>query len=458
MKKRAKLLVLVLLFCLLLPVSTVRAIEFNNGYIISDMDLFDHQSMTLSEIQTFLEKQNGTLDTFQTLNVDGKMSSAAEIIWQASQDHRINPKFLLVMLQKEQSIVQAPDPTQKQYDWAMGYGVCDACDPDDPGLLIFKGFSTQVDRMAARNRWYADNSVTETWLRQPGNVYKIDGHDVYIVNQATANLYNYTPHIHGNYVFWRIWNGWFTQKYPDGSLLQAEGESGVWLISNGKKRPFFSKSALISRYDIHNILIVSKTELDKYEVGHPIKFSNYSLLETEMGNVYLLVNDELRKFESGDVLRTIGYNPEEFETISLEDFSNYEIGVPITMKSAYPMGALLQNSETGAVFFVQDGKKSPIVTKDILLVNYPMYHLTPVSAEELEKFETIDSVKIKEGSLVMTSESPVVYVVSDGKVRPIVSGDVFVRLGYKWANIKVVSQKSLKNLMLGSSVDLEFKN
>ncbi len=455
MKKVAIIALLCLMIGVLLPGRYVLAVNFDNGYIISDSDLTDNNSMTLNEIQNFLQRRNGTLGAYQAIDTDGQKKTAAEIIWDAAQKYQINPKFLLVMLQKEQSLVEDSSPTQKQYDWAMGYGVCDSCEMGDPGLLLFKGFATQVDRTAWRNRWYIETN--EGWLKRPGNIYKIDGYDIYIVNQATANLYNFTPHIHGNYNFWKIWNEWFSQKYPDGSLLQAQGESGVWLIQNGSRRPFFSKSALVSRYNLKNIITVSKIELEKYEIGRPIKFSNYSLLITPMGNVYLLIDDQLRKFESQEVIRTIGYNPEEFQELSLDDFGDYELGEPITMESAYPMGALLQDKTTGGVFFVQDGKKYPIITKDILLINYPEYHITSVMPEELDKFARFDPVKIYDGILVRTSTQPTVYVISDGKKRPIVSGDVFERLGYKWGNVKIVSEKSLSNLPLGGFVDLDFK-
>ncbi|MBT5338353.1 hypothetical protein HN858_00155 [Candidatus Falkowbacteria bacterium] len=456
MKKLKNLIILSLVLSLFIPYSPVLAIEFNNGYIISDSDLTDAYSMSLNDIQEFLDRRNGTLDTYRALDENGVDKSAAELIWQASIEHQINPKFLLVMLQKEQSIVEDDTPTQKQYDWAMGYGVCDACDPDDPGLIIFKGFATQVEMMASRNRWYIES--TEGWLRKAGQTYTIDGHQVYMVNQATANLYNYTPHIHGNYVFWKIWNNWFTQKYPDESMLQAEGEAGVWLIDNGVRRPFFSKSALISRYDIANVISVSKAELEKYEIGHPIKFSNYSILETPMGNVFLLVDNELRKFADAEVLRLLGYNPEEFEFLSLSDFAKYDLGEPITMQSAYPTGSLLQNNQTGGVYYVQDGLKHPIITKDILKLNYPQYNLTQVSPEELSKFPNQDPVKLKNGILVKAESGSAVYVISNEQKRPIVSGSVFEKLGYRWENVHIVDEKSLSNLELGAVVDLDFKN
>mgnify|MGYP000132608367 CR=1 FL=1 len=53
-----------------------------------------------------------------------------------------------------------------------------------------------------------------------------------------------------------------------------------------------------------------------------------------------------------DLLIKYGANVEE------KDLELYRIGANITLSSAYPTGALLQDNSTGAVFYVQDGKLS----------------------------------------------------------------------------------------------------
>lgn len=445
-----------LILAMTVPFSASQAAVFDNGYIIGDGDLVDYASMTTEEIELFLREKSGKLAERLLADKNGNIKTAAQIIYEAAQEHLINPKFLLVMLQKEQSLIEDSTPSQKQLDWAMGYGVCDRCDPDDASLLLFKGFGVQVDRAAGVQRWYLDNKNL-SWLKQMGKTYTIDGHKVTIANQVTANLYNYTPHIQGNYNFWKIWNGWFSQKYPDGTLLQAEKEPGVWLIENGIRRPFYSKSALVSRFDLKKIILVSRNELEKYESGAPIKYANYTVLTGPDKSVYLLVNNTLRKFESQEVLRTIGYNPEEFQALAESEMKYYNVGEPITMASAYPTGALLQDKKTGGVFFVQDGKKAPLITKDIMNVNFQRFTVTPVSPEELDKFETIDSVKLRDGEIVKTKESSSVYIISNGLKMPVSSGDDYEKLGYKWENLIVVDEKTLSNIPMGNYLNLDFK-
>lgn len=450
----ATLIIAILAFGAVLP--SVLAADFDNGYIISDLDLTSYDSMTLAEIQSFLENRGGTLGRFMAADYNGVIKSAAEIIYQAGQTYKINPKFLLVMLQKEQSLVEDANPSQSQYDWAMGYAVCDDCSVADPGMLLFKGFGLQVDKTAGAQRWYIDNT-NNGWLKTVGKTYTIDGQTVTIHNQATANLYNHTPHILGNYNFWKVWNSWFSQLYPDGTLLQIDGEKSVWLLQEGLRREFKSKSILMSRYDMNKVIVVGKNELEKYAIGAPIKFANYSLLQTPDKNVYLLVDNQLRQFASKEVIRKIGYNPEEFEPITLEDLNLFQLGEQITVETVYPSGKLLQDNKTGGVFFVQDGKKYPLITKDILKINFPNEKLKKVTTKDLDKYITLDSVKLRDGEIVKAAGEPAVYIISNGTKRPVISGVVFERLGYKWKNVRTIQEKTLSNLPLGAMIDLDFK-
>jgi hypothetical protein len=336
----------------------------------------------------------------------------------------------------------------------MGYGVCDSCSMNDPALLIFKGFGTQVDKATARLKWFYDNRNA---YKQAGHEYIIDGHSVIPSNQATAALYSYTPHIHGNYLFWKIWQRWFKQYYPDGSLLQAYGEPGVWLIQYGLKRPIISRSALISRYDPSKIIQVTQAELDKYENGSPIKFANYSLLKEPDGKIHLLVNDYFRHIDTMQTFRSIGFNLEEVTDVQAGELDSYYQGEPITMNSRYPVGALLQNNQTGAVFFVQEGVKHPLIAREIMEINYPRYPIVSVSPQELDTYENGATIRFREGELLKGPSKAVVFVISKGTKRPIISGKVFEQLGYKWENIKNVSDTALSNLPLGEYVDLSYK-
>lgn len=446
------ILITSVLLGLLLSPGFSYANEFDPNYLISNQDLTDKDTMTLESIQYFLETQGGTLGRYTTTNHLGETKTAAEIIYDAAQAYIINPKFLLVLLQKEQSLLTNPNPSEYNYNWATGYAVCDSCDVNDPAVQQFKGFGKQVDRAAWRIRYYF--AYPEKFNFHPGESKNVDGQTVIPYNQATANLYNYTPHIHGNYNFWKLWSRWFAKIFPDGSLLQEAGQPGVWLIEAGKRRPFWSKTALISRYDTSKIVEVSRNDLNRYEIGPPIKFPNYSLLRDPGGSIYLLVNNNKKKIENMEVFRNIGYNPEEVIDVSYEEVGYYEDGRMITLKSIYPTGALLQDNVSGGVFYVEDGIKYPVRSREILQINFPNTHITQVSTDELKKYPTKgEGVKLFDGTLIKSETQPDVYVISNGSRRKIANEITFNQLGYKWYDIVTTTEKVLSIHPLGEELN-----
>lgn len=450
-----KIVFFTLIFSLFIPSLTpVSAAEFNSGYILSDFELRDAASMSLEDIKFFLSSKSGAIKSMTFEDVDGQNRSAAEIIFKAAVRYQINPKYLLVLLQKEQSLIEDSAPLQKQLDWATGYAVCDSCSKDDPLIQKFKGFAKQIDRAAWRNKYYIDHPWE--FRHQPGNTYEIDGETVNIFNQATANLYNYTPHIHGNYNFWKLWNRYFSQMYPDGSLLQVEGELGVWLIQYGEKRPFLSRGAFYSRYDQKDIIIVQKNDLNAYPTGNPIKYAQYSLLRQSNGSIYLLSDDKLRHIVNQEVFRTIGFNLEEVIHIADEEMPLFEKGEDIDLSTTYPAGTLLQDNETGGVFYVQNGIKHPIINRYILDINYPNHFITPVSSDELVKYERGNIVQVRDGVLIKSFDSPQVYVISNGQKLLIPSEKIFNTLGYNWHNILTIDPSTIVNIASGGEINLDY--
>ncbi|MBU0649241.1 hypothetical protein KJ969_04060, partial [Patescibacteria group bacterium] len=371
---------------ILLPMSPALAIDFNPNYVLSDDDLTDFDSMDAQAIQGFLGRKGGYLASYETEDTDGVVRKAADIIYRICQTYLINPKFILALIQKEQSLVEDPNPTQKQLDWAAGYSVCDSCTTDDPAIQRWKGFAKQIRSSAMQfmEGYLLDLETVGRTVAgiSPGEPTQIDGQTITPFNNVTAALYTYTPHIHGNENMWKIWQRWFTTLYPDGSLLQVQGEPGIWLIKYDEKRPFLSMAALLSRYDLNKVIQISKTDLDRYETGRAIKFADYSLLRSPRGTIFLLDGDKRRGIDSWETFRTIGFNPDEIIQATWEDVNLYDEGEMITLESVYPQGALLQNKQTGGVYWVQDGKKYPIWSKELMYNNFQQRYISAVSEEE----------------------------------------------------------------------------
>lgn len=481
-RKILNFFVLLLLFSVFVPQVGAADDNFNPNYIISDVVMLDYDAMSLNQIQSFLESKNSYLANYSCKNTYGEMKKASEIIYDASNNNydcsgididsnaseaerkvkckkmtTINPQALIVMLQKEMGLIENTAPTQKCLDIAMGYGC-----PDSGGCSSrWKGFGKQVNSAALQFKDYMDNPHHYTY--KAGNSYvfnnqfstiKQERTYVRIDNSATAGLYNYTPHVYnGNYNFYIIWNRYFKAiEYPDGSLLQAKGEPGIWLIEDGMKRPFLEKGALLSRFDINKTLIVDKSVLDGYERGSPIKFPNYSILRSPMGNLYLLVDDKRRGFASSEVFKKIGFNPEEIVNASWEDVKSYEEGPAITSTSRYPTGALLQDKNSGGVYWVYENKKAPLLDAVFLKTKFKNKNIITVDPKELEQYEKIGPIKFESGELLTSDKNPAVYLITDGIKRSFVSGEVFEGMGYKWANIITVPDRILNLYKTGKRI------
>ena len=434
------------------------ALTFDPNYIISDAEINDYTTMTPEQIQKFLTTKGSYLANYVAVDLDGNVKSASELIYDRATTNKLNPQFLLVLLQKEQGLIEDDSPRTSQLDWATGYGC-----PDGSGCNTrWQGFFKQINSASLQFRDYLDNPhlynyrVSETYIIQDKTSQNsLNITEVKPINVATAALYNYTPHVYnGNYNFWKLWQNYFTKNYPDGSLLQEKGQSGVWLIQYDKKRAFMSKAALVSRYDSNKIIQVSHSDLEKYDDGDPIKFAQYSLLRSPKGTVYLLIDDTKRGITSSAVFKKIGFNKEEIIDVSLDDLNQLPDGQPITEKDLYPTGALLQDNKSGGVYFVYSGFKYPIWSKELLAINFPKKKIISVKPEELKGWQTGDPVKIKDGELVKTQSNPTVYIISNGEKLPITSEEAFIGLGYKWNQIQTVSDKILSLHPLGKPVDI----
>ena len=197
---------------------------FDPGYIISDYQMGNYNSMSEADIQRFLTSKNSCPNTnynyYLSLSANGKYTwhwanghfvclseerfgdgevigsgdTAAHIIWQAAQDYRINPQVLIVLLQKETSLITDPIPNNGDYRKATGYG----CPDTAPCSSQYYGFKNQVRKAAALFRTVLDGG----WTNYPlGNNYvqynpnaACGGSVVNIRSLATSALYRYTPY------------------------------------------------------------------------------------------------------------------------------------------------------------------------------------------------------------------------------------------------------------------------
>lgn len=174
-------------------------------------------------------------DIFCSAYVGGN-KSAAQIIRDVGVSCGISQGVMIVLLEKEQSLVADDWPWKSQYRSATGYG----CPDTAPCDAEYYGFFNQVYTAARQFKRYAKFPEDYNYVAQRNNYIQYNpnaacgGSTVFIQNQATAGLYNYTPYqpnagalagvsdsspggtvncgAYGNRNFWWLHNKWFDSR------------------------------------------------------------------------------------------------------------------------------------------------------------------------------------------------------------------------------------------------------
>ena len=272
-------------------VTALSAADWRAGNIIDDSMFFSPAQMSQEEIQAFLNNKMPVCDTQGTQPYGGTTRalygesrgypapytclkdylenptthennanggtftggwSAAQIIKYAADSYGINPKSLIVLLEKEQGLVTDDWPWTIQYRSATGYG----CPDTAPCDAEYYGFYNQVMNAASQFKRYATYPSDYRYKAYQSNFIQYNpnivcgGSNVSIVNQATAGLYNYTPYqpnpsalenltgsgdacgAYGNRNFWRLHNEWFGDTH--GAIYAASYDSVDNFIDNTK--------------------------------------------------------------------------------------------------------------------------------------------------------------------------------------------------------------------------------
>lgn len=281
--------------------------DFDPGNLISDAEFFDGEAMSAAEVRTFLNSQvktcrsgyvclkDFTMQTPTRAAVSGACSAytgkasetAAEIVTRVGNACGISQRALLVMLEKEQGLVRDTWPGTRQYRSAMGYGCPDTADCDSQ----YYGFFNQVYSAALQFKYYAANP--QRWNHVAGKVNAVRFHPnaacgssaVFIQNQATAGLYNYTPYqpnsaalanlygtgdscsAYGNRNFWRMYTDWFGSPTAGTSLLRTNSNPTVYLVTGGSKHAVPSMAVLNSYLVLGSVGFVSDSYLARFSEG-----------------------------------------------------------------------------------------------------------------------------------------------------------------------------------------------
>lgn len=327
-----------LLSALIVPTEQAEAAPqgsaFDPGLIISDSVFFDFGTMSVDQIQDFLDSRvsdcraepdgpaclkDYVMDTPATQAAEGRCeaiparsdATAAQMIHDVANACGINPEVLIVTLQKEQGLVTSSKPTPYMYRAAMGYG----CPDSDPGICgkVYVGLFNQIYRGASQLQWYGNSEGSFTWLR-PGRTVNVrysprsscGTKSFEIKSQATANLYYYTPYTpnraaldnlygtgdscsaYGNRNFWRFFHDWFGSPIGGGYLLRSD-DGPLYVISGSQRFEISDPTYVDALGALGPVGEISKPYLDSFTDAGSMQL----LVESSATNeLFLLAGDK----------------------------------------------------------------------------------------------------------------------------------------------------------------------
>ncbi|MFM6966768.1 MAG: LysM peptidoglycan-binding domain-containing protein [Rhodoluna sp.] len=373
--------------------SAADASRFDPGLIISDSVFYDFGTMKVADIQRFLESKvpvckakvgdptclrNYVDDELDKPGEDGKClpmaakpsQTAAQIIYDIAHACSINPRVLLVVLQKEQGLVQSVNPTPYMYKAAMGFG----CPDSDPAICgkVHSGLFNQLYKAAGQLQWYGDPRGSFTYLKvgRTSNIRysptsSCGTKPVLIKSIATTALYYYTPYTpndaalknlygsgdscsaYGNRNFWRFYTDWFGSTLGGGFLLKS-ASSGTYLIVDNNKYLVTDPDLLAAVSPLGPVGTISQDYLNTFADAGTLS----RVVKSVTGQYYFVDGGKKYSFSSCDLVSQFGLDCAAAVQLTASQLAALANGGSMT---TYISG------DESATYLIEDGAKHEIL-------------------------------------------------------------------------------------------------
>lgn len=454
----------------------------------------------------------------------GGFASAGQVIATSAQVYGINPQVLLVTLQKEQSLVQGGtnfcnNGDENKYAAAMGYGCPDSGSAHNwTGVSLYRrsgvehtdtgstcvntaakaGFSQQVIRGAwllkfgeqrsegnvswaiVRGSWDNSDDLATCYggPMTEGNRARsktssscnqvvfydgyttIDGTSVHMDTGATAALYWYTPHFHGNQNFVSIFEGWFgsTQAgsftianttHPDGTLVQSFGEPEVYLIIDGVRYHVPDIDTFNSYgYSWPEVRIATIPDKQLAISGSKLAFKGGTLVRGDSTpQVYDLrcmptfcVKDHIASIE---VFSGLGLGFIDVLVIPQAKVDAMTTDKTISSATVHMQDQLVLDSSSGKVYLIDTGAKRWVSSLEVFSASHFKWPRVKTATPGDLALPDGPNVVFPEGAPLRANGDPAVYVVNQigsgsYEKRHITSANTFAGLSYHLSDVFVV--------------------
>jgi hypothetical protein len=356
--------------------------------------------------------------------------SAGHVIYDSAQAYNLNPQVLLATLQKEEGLVQGNGPygcSSLAISASVGYGCPDSGTLHDysnlsPALYYTNGTAvTSVSQTcvnSASKAGFSQQIIHAAWLlkfgqqRSRGNLnwavvkgnwdnsddpqscyggptmqgtfavcpsapatfhdgnYTIDSTSVYMGSGATAALYWYTPHFHGNQIFYNLFTQWFgsTKSVPLPGCDEATNttRSCVWNLLGPNGQTYYTSSVAERDWLVNN---------EAFSYQGKVFFGNV---------VPLTGNVPVYRLEKADLSSLLTANKTEHDNLVANGYKDMGVDFyadPGEANSGYPVYRLYSSSSQMHKWVASIAERTSLINQGYSYEGVAFTSISPVRQE-----------------------------------------------------------------------------
>jgi peptidoglycan hydrolase-like amidase len=170
--------------------------------------------------------------------------------------------------------------------------------------------------------------------------------------------------------------------------------------------------------------------------------------------IWIIENGRRKGFSSQEIMASQGYDSRKIVDISRKQLEAYSTGLLAGLLAKYPDGSLLQTINSPMVYLIEQGKKRvfEMTGEQFSHLGFEWPTIKKVSLEDLTAYS--DGQKIKYGSdgELVTTKNSTVYLIENGKKRAFTSATLFNKLGYDWSKIKIIENEEMESFLSGKKM------
>lgn len=251
----------------------------------------------------------------------------------------------------------------------------------------------------------------------------------------------------------------------EGALVRSASNTTVYLIENGKKRPFTSNNAFIS-HGFKEGHIAITADLAGFPTGTNLGLRDGTIItcDNNPGAYFVMENGKKRGFATGNAFTGQGYDWGDNMIIPASECNAIPNGANIEDTTKHVNGAFVKYDNSSIIYMVVNGQKRPFTT-DASLWSYWLnanqnWDNTLIASVDsanywrLNQLPTGAAMPFRDGTLVKSSTNTY-YATEAGQKRRFLSTNALNALGYQTSDAILVSSTILNAMTNGANIALK---